>query len=271
VRKLLRVSIFFAALGVLSLSLGCSEKQPVSIVVTTSMLQEAAREVLGDLQEPRVVLLLPPGSCPGHFDLSPRSLPDLRSARVVIRHDYQSMLEEKMERIGAKGARVLSIAAPDSFLIPENYALLARGIAVALWKEFPDHQDVIRANLARVEDRAREWDLTMRERAARRKGMKVIATAMQKQYCAYLGLDVVATVKRPEDVSPREFEDLLKQEAVAVVGNLQEGTQAAESLAKRKGIPVAILSNFPDAEGYGKGYEGLMQANLERLEEAVGR
>ena len=78
-------------------------------------------------------------------------------------------------------------------------------------------------------------------------------------------------MRRPEEVSPREFEELLGQKAAAVIANLQEGTQAAESLAKRKGIPLVVFSNFPDTEGYGTGYDGLMEANLGRLEQALGK
>lgn len=266
------VPVILAALllGLVAFAGGCS-KRPDSIVVTTTMLQEAAREVLGGLKEPEVVLLLPPGSCPGHFDLSPRSLPALRSARAVIQHDYQGVLEQKMEQIGAKGIAVVSIATPASLLVPDNYAALARGVAGILCEKFPGQRDKIQGSLAKIQGRAQALGLKVRERAARWKGVPVIASFNQKEFCEYLGLEVVGIVRRPEEVSPREFEELLGQKAAAVIANLQEGVQAAESLAKRKGIPLVVFSNFPDAEGYGKGYEGLMEANLAKLGEALGK
>jgi len=257
-------------LGFVAFAGGCS-KRPDSIVVTTTMLQEAARDVLGGLKEPEVVLLLPPGSCPGQFDLSPRSLPALRSARAVIRHDYQGVLEQKMEQIGAKGIAVVSIPTPASLLVPGNYAALARRVAEILCEKFPGQRDKIQGSLAKIQERAQALGLKVRERAARWKGVPVIASFNQKEFCEYLGLDVVGVIQRPEEVSPREFEELLGQKAAAVIANLQEGVQAAESLAKRKGVPVVVLSNFPDTEGYGTGYEGLMEANLKRLEQVLGK
>lgn len=79
----------------------CSENGK-SIVVTTSMLESAASEVLPVSQRIDIVRLLSPSSCPGHFDLSPRIVPTLHSAVMVVRHDYQDVLEQKMESIGVK-------------------------------------------------------------------------------------------------------------------------------------------------------------------------
>ena len=69
------------------------QKKP--IVVTTSMLECAAREVIPPAQGFDIVRILPPSACPGHFDLSPRVVPLIRSAVIVVRHDYQDMLEKK--------------------------------------------------------------------------------------------------------------------------------------------------------------------------------
>jgi len=51
-----------------------SKQQKSTIVVTTSMLACAAQVLLQENQAIEVVRLTPPGSCPGHFDLSPGML-----------------------------------------------------------------------------------------------------------------------------------------------------------------------------------------------------
>ena len=99
-------------------------------------------------------------------------------------------------------------------------------------------------------------------------GQSVIAAVMQKDFCEWLGFRIVGVIKRPENTVPRDLEKLLSTHPVIVVGNLQEGTQAVISLGKKLHVPVAILSNFPDVEGYGQGYSELLEANMERIEKA---
>jgi hypothetical protein len=53
-----------------------------------------------------------------------------------------------------------------------------------------------------------------------------------------------------------------------VVGNLQEGPQAAAALAERLKVPLVIFSNFPSADGYGQDYKALLHENIRRLEAA---
>jgi ABC-type Fe3+-hydroxamate transport system substrate-binding protein len=94
----------------------------------------------------------------------------------------------------------------------------------------------------------------------------VIASFHQRAFAEWLGLKIIGEMRRPEDVSPRELERLMALKPEAIVANLQEGTQAAESLGQRLGVPVIVFSNFPNAEGYGRGYEGLLASNLDRLD-----
>ena len=53
-----------------------------------------------------------------------------------------------------------------------------------------------------------------------------------------------------------------------IICNLQEGSQFALSLGDRMNIPVAILSNFPGADGFGETYYHLITENMKRLEGA---
>ena len=72
-----------------------------------------------------------------------------------------------------------------------------------------------------------------------------MASKMQEDFCEYLGLKVVGTVARPEDVTPQESRKLLRLKARLVSGNLQEGDQAAKSLADKMGVPAVIFRIFP--------------------------
>jgi len=258
---------FPAVLAYLALSLAVLGGEQVTLVVTTSMLEAAAGDYRPALPEGlEIVRLIPPGSCPGHFDLSPRTVPILRRARLVIRHDFQESLDGKLRKLGGRSLRVHTVPTKGPLLVPANYAALSADLAEALATIWPERQkalqaqrDTIAAQLAAMGKKAlirgRPW-----------RGTPVVASAMQQGFCSWLGLSVVQTLPRPDDTSPRQLARLLRSDAAIVVGNLQSDAKAARSLAQRKRVPVAVLSNFPaQAED---GYRKLLGANLDQLEAA---
>lgn len=254
-------------LGILILASCGSGEEPsaLPIVVTTSLLESAVRDAAGPGTPLRIVRLLPPGSCPGHFDLNPAALPDLRVAAVVVRHDYQDVLDEKIRRLGAVGATPVSIHTPGSLLIPRNYFEVVRQVAAALRGKRPGLTgEPAPAVTSRLEELARE----IRSRPRPWEGRPALASGRQKDFAEWLGLHVTGVLDRPDDVTPSGLERLMKCPAEVVVANLQEGTQAALSIAQRRRLPAAVFSNFPGAEGYGTTYDDLLRENFRKLEEA---
>jgi zinc transport system substrate-binding protein len=242
--------------------------RPSTVVVTTSLLESAVREVLPPDANIRVVCLLPPSSCPGHFDLSPRMVPLLRLASLVIRHDYQSALDEKLADMGVKDVSLVAVTAEGSLLDPDVYRRMVEQAASALRARYPGREAEFNTRVARVQARIESLEASMRERAKPWKETPVIASFHQKLLCERLGFEVTEVLKRSEELTPRDWERLLRARAEMVVANLQEGSGGAESLGNRKHLPVAVLSNFPGVPGYGADYYGLMDANLRRLEAA---
>jgi len=239
-----------------------------SVVVTTTMLECAAREVTQGQQGIRIVRLLPPGACPGHFDLSPRALPSLRAAVAVIRHDFQQVLDEKLAQLGASRISTVAVSTPGSFLVPANYLQLLRQTAVVLAESFPERRaaflqsvEAARARLTDLADRLRECAPTWQ-------GAPIIVSQHQKQFSEWLGLKPLAVLPRPEDMAPRDLRQLLDTPAAMIVSNLQSDQRAALSLGRRTGLPVAVFSSFPNAPGYGTGYDQLLEQNVRRLAQA---
>ena len=263
------LSLIILVLFLITISSFSGNKE--SIVVSTSMLESAALELIPASQEIDIIRLLPPTSCPGHFDLSPRVIPVLRSAVMVVRHDYQDVLEYKMDCIGAKNIPTLKISTTGSPLIPDNYYTLVVQIASLLSREFPESGEEITNAQERVKSQTGALTETMKTRAAAWKGIPIIAAVNLKEFCEWLGFDIVGVIKRPENTSPRDLEQLMGVKAEMVVANLQEGMQGAVSLSEKLDIPVAVLSNFPGADGYGTSYYQLADENLNRLGEAWQR
>ena len=239
-----------------------------TIVVTTSMLEHAVHDVLGDAADINIVTLIPPGSCPGHFDFSPRLVPLINRASLVIRHDYQGMLEERIRTRAGKDVNVLTVQTGKSLLIPHEYAAFAKRIDAALTKSgriAVHRESEIPVGFSRQMDALSD---DLRNRAEPFRGTPVITAVHMKPFAEWLGFYVAGVIKRPEDMSPRDIETLVNTDAAFVIGNLQEGSDSALTLGEMKGIPVAVLSNFPDAPGYGTGIVDLIETNMTRIEQA---
>lgn len=241
-----------------------------SVVVTTAMLESAVRAVVGSKDEPAVVLLIPPGSCPGHFDLGPRTLPLLKSAALIVRHDFQKALGERISTLCDGSAEAVVVETKGSLLIPDNYADLVRRIAAILSERFPDDRARFERSVEGMMKRMQTLSASVRKRTGPLQAKPVVAAVHQKEFCRWLGLEVVGVLRRPEDVTPAELAKLKASGAAAVVGNLQSGADAAKALAQRMDRPVVMLSNFPGAPGCGESYEELLSTNIQRLERALG-
>ena len=239
-----------------------------TIVVTTSMLEEAVRSLGDSAAGVDVIRLIPPGSCPGHFDISPRAVPSLRAADAIVRHHYQGYLEAQVVDLGVEGVAVIVAESDGSLLVPRNYAGLVRRVADILATLLPGRGGRLAAAAEEVGLHMAELENDVRERPSPWRGTPVIASFQQAGFCRWLGLDVVAEIGRPEDVTPKGLERLMQHRPTLVIGNLQEGLQSARSVAERMAVPLAVFSNFPDAEGYGGGYDELLRGNLARLDEA---
>jgi len=238
------------------------------IVVTTTMLECAARDLLSADTGIPVLVLVPPGSCPGHFDVPPSIVPVLRNAAVVVAHDYQRDLAAKLGQLGPPGTKVVQIETQGSLLVPEHYLRVTQQLSDVLVSAYPNHEARIRAALKAVKQKSQGLAEKVSARRAVWESTPVIASAMQRQFCEWLKLRAVGQVARPEDVTPAELQALLNSKPALVVANLQEGPQAAQALAEKLAVPLVVFSNFPGAEGYGHGYEELLNENLRRLEEA---
>ncbi len=232
------------------------------------MLACAARELAPGDDRLRLVTMVPPGTCPGHFDLSPRLVPELRAAVAVVRHDFQAPLGAAVERLAGGDVAVVAVASEGGLTVPGHYLGLVRQLAGELGRVLPERRPELEAALARVSLRLEGLEAEVRARPAPWRGAPVIASAHQAELCSWLGLEVVAELGRAEDTTLRGLEGLLGERPAMVVGNLQEGPQAALSLGQRLGRPVAVLSNFPGAPGYGATFDELLRANLDRLDAA---
>lgn len=239
---------------------------PARIGISTTMLAAAVHEWASTNGDVETITLIPAGSCPGYFDMNAGDLDRLRGIGLFIRHDYQSFLDERLNSLSKGKIKIFAATSPESYLIPGQFAALVKETAFLAAEVYPANKEKWMGNVVRSQEKLWKLQQTILKRVSRMKGTPVVASETQADFCNYLGLAVVGTLARPEDVTPQEYRKLLGLKAKIVIGNLQEGEQAAQSLAEKMGIPAVILSNFPGADGYGTSYEQLLENNLRKLE-----
>ncbi len=217
-----------------------------------------------------VVQFVPPGSCPGHFDMRPAEAVRIRAARGAFFFDFQANLAKRLR------ANVLTcephVMTPSGGLcVPATYRELASQLRDLLAAGDPKTTSVVFERWKVLDQRltALEEELPQRVRAAGLDGSPVLSSLHQADFSKWLGLQVVATLPRPDAATPGEIQKVLARaraaNVVAIIANLQEGTQAAESLAAALHCPVIVFSNFPALTSEEPDFASLVRRNVERL------
>lgn len=261
-------AILAFCLPVLITASGCGEKDDTptpTVAASTSYLECAAREFLGD-GEP-VLRLAGPGMCPGHFDVRPSQIEQLRGCKVLLRQDFQKSLEAKLTDLKASGLQITSIKIDGGLCEPESYLSACRQAADAFTAAGLLDRPAADTRLAKVTERMATlggWAKGQIE-SAELKGAPVLAAEHQATFCRYLGLNVVATFRGSDTAGISDIDAAIRSAKSAgvkiVVANLPAGRRLADALAERLDAKVVVFGNFPTAEGFDK----LIRDNVTKL------
>jgi ABC-type Zn uptake system ZnuABC Zn-binding protein ZnuA len=239
------------------------------VVVTTTMMGAAVADLAFDWCEP--LPLYPSAGCPGHFDLTPRTMADVEDAALVLVHDYQEPLRV---RVAAAGRPWRSLPTTGTQALPGPYLDLCAEVARALAAAFPIHAPALQARLddlrrtlpADAERHRQHAELVVRGRCC------LVAT-FQADFVFWAGGRPAVTFDRSEEVSLREMDRLARQSraagVTAIVGNEPWGDREARALGAALGVPWTLLGNYPEAAEPGA-WLRLVRTNCERLVELAG-
>ena len=264
-----------ALLYVTVLTLGChkvpegSAARGAQYAVTTSWLECCLRDLLGP--EMPVVRVCPPGSCPGHFDLSPGTLTDLQQCRALFLFDFQQAMGDKLTGLKEAGLKLAPIQAPQGLCVPASYLAGCQAVRDALAAAQPDTTHSLAAALERTRGRlaALEREVRGQVKVAGLESTKIVASGHQTEFCRWLGLTPVASYSGGDAATPAELEALIKQGKQAcvrfVIANQQEGRQVGEALAWQLGAKLVVFSNFPRMNAGESSFDALVRGNLENL------
>jgi len=271
-------TIFIVSLVSCILS-GCknNNNEPTpDIAVANSYLSAVVKDLCGNQQQ--VFDLVPPGMCPGHFDISPSQVNLLCNCKILFVFDFQKNIEKAIPRIKERGLKVSTVKSESGMCVPETYLSTARQVATALSEQKPLQKKHYESRLIEIEQRLNTLseNIVKRINKSELRGTKVITSGRQAEFAKWLGLDYVSTFAGRDTVTPAQIDQYLQaareSQIKIVIANKQEGTEMAETLADHLNVKCVVFSNFPGNDKQHTavaGYDDLVTENINRLIEAM--
>lgn len=232
---------------------GCqneTDTPPSEIAVSNSYLHAIVRDLCGD--EMAIFSVVPPGMCPGHFDIRPSDVQRLFACRLLLAFDFQRAIGDILPENG-RGPAFHTVDALPGMCIPDTYLSMAQQTADILTTAYPERAGEFQERLDAMAERmtalasecaavAEQWEL--RQAAA-------LTSRHQAAFVEWLGITTAATFSGGDSETAANINAAISDSNAHrvrwIIANRQEGTQLAEAMADRLGVPVVVFSNFPAA------------------------
>jgi zinc transport system substrate-binding protein len=257
----------------------------VDIMAGSSLIGNIVEDVADGKLETRT--LIPPGTCPGHYDVKTSDIEALANSTALFIHDYQQYYQNVAGAVEAANNPDLIITVLNvtgNWMVPSVQAEAVGKIAQALEQLDPENAAYYQQRAADREQAILAYgeEVEGRLQDAGVDGVKVICAEMQAGFVSWAGFDVVATFGRPEDLSPAArtqlIDDANQAGAVLIIDNLQSGSETLGTSMEQDTDAVAVtISNFPggleDTETWEKAIDenvNLLLAALNEWEEQYG-
>jgi len=254
---------FFLLSPFLSLPLQAAE-----IIATIPPLAAIVQMIDGDAQ---VSCLLPPGSDPHHFQLSPRQVEKMSRARLLVR---SSKDDHGWMQLPTDTAVIDIWPKQDhAWLNPDNLISALPSIAENMISAFPDRREAIEAGLKRSLIEVSEIKSELGKALARLhgKGVMMQHPSWKKLFDAHEipVLEVLESHRHGHEHGPRHLEKALntlnKHPHAVLIGDMRHSNRSLEWLASHSRDKTIL---FLDALGScGDSWAALMRQNITRLSE----
>jgi len=227
--------------------------------------------VIQMLDDGPISCLLPPGSDPHHFQLSPRQVEKLNRARLLVR---SSKDDHGWMQIPANTPVIDIWPKQDhAWLNPDNLLTALPSVAKQLTSLFPDRKTAIEANLKRSMEEVGKIKSELRKAlsALQSSGVMMQHPSWRRLFDAYdiPVFSVLESQRHGHEHGPRHLEKALKtlekHPDAVLIGDVRHSNRSLEWLASHsKGKKILFL----DALGScGDNWTGLMQQNISRISE----
>jgi ABC-type Zn uptake system ZnuABC Zn-binding protein ZnuA len=245
--ELIILGVVLIGSGLGLLKVGHAQEKPV-VVATTEILGDFVRKIAEDRVD--LVVLIPGGMCPAHYDIRPSDVAAVARAALVLHHGFEPWMENLVK---SSGSKALVVKTGDDWNVPPNAVQQVGIVQEALAKILPKESAVLQQNAVAFQRRIEELAgrLLARAQQLNVQEAKVISQIFQAKFVSWLGFHVVGTYPPPERVSAQLFLQLVQlgreQKAALIVDNLQSGVGLGARLAFEIGAINVVLTNFPGA------------------------
>jgi zinc transport system substrate-binding protein len=264
------IAVLFLAIS--STLLSCAQPS-TDIMAGSSLIGNIIQDVADGKMETRT--LIPPGVCPGHYDVKPSDIEALANSKALFIHDYQEYFTNITGAIEAAqnpDLTVTVINVTGNWMVPAVQAEAVDRIAQALGDLDPENAVYYQQRAADREQAilAKGEEVENELQGAGVDGVKVLCADMQVGFVQWAGFDVVATYGRPEDLSPADVNQLITEAkqagAALIIDNLQSGSATLGASIEQdvEAIPVTI-SNFPGGFENTETWEKAIDKNVDLL------
>jgi len=277
--KILLGVLIAALVGTLGAVLALAQHaQPSPDIMTGSSF---ITNIIQDLADGKVEAhtIIPPGVCPGHYDVKPSDIVALANSKALFIHNYQQNYENIAGAIEAAENPDLIITVLNvtgNWMVPAVQAEAVNKIAQALGEIYPENAAYYAGNATERAQAILAYGEQVKDRLqdAAVDGVNVICAAMQEGFVRWAGFDIVATYGRPEELSPADVQQLITEAieagVVLVIDNLQSGsTTLGVSMEQDIEAISVIISNFPGGLKNTETWEKAIDKNVDLLLDAL--
>lgn len=249
---------------------GIEHDEVPAVAASSSYLAAAVRDLVG-AEEP-VLVLAEPGMCPGHFDLRPSQVQQMRRCRMLLRFNFQQSLDRRLSDGAADGPQVVSVEVPGGMCEPASYLAVCRQIADALVAQGRLSRSEAEQRVETIEASSKqltEWAAECLEEYGLT-GAAVLSSGHQAAFCQSLGWTVVAEFTGADTAQVSQIDQAIAAGEEAgvrlIIANRPEGRQLADALGERLRARVVVFDNFPYSSDAG-GFAAMVRGNIEALAE----
>jgi zinc transport system substrate-binding protein len=275
-RKIVSRILAVSLLAVLFTLSSCA--QPTADIMAGSSL---IADIIQDIADGKLTAntLIPPGMCPGHYDVKPSDVERLANSEVLIIHNWQQNMKNISDLVEAADNPDLVIKVidvPDMPMVPQIQAETTDKVAQALGEIDPENDAYYQEKATERTQAilAKGEEVQDKLQAANVSGINVLCVEYQAGFAEWAGFNVTDTYGRPEDLSVADVEELVveaKEAGVAlVIDNLQSGaTSNSETMAQDIEAIQVTISNFPGGFENTETWEKAIDKNVDLLLEAL--
>lgn len=245
---------------------------PLRVVATTTMMGAALSEAGG--RDVALTIILPGGSCPGHYDLRRTDVQRVAASAAVFVHGYEPFLSRLVGH-ASRGPRVCRITTPGNWLVPGTFADAVVEVSRCLARLDPPRAGayLARSRACRTRIARVERALGQRLQRAGAHGAPILCAAQQVPFLKWAGFRVVGEYGRAEDLTLRDVHVLTTAGRRAgvrlVVDNLQSGPNTGKAIADAVRAAHVTLSNFPGGFPGTETWDKCVEVNVSRLLDAL--